>query len=519
MSFSPTPEQQAIYTAWTGTKKSLMIDALAGTGKTTTLVGLSEVMEQGKKEETLVLVFNKKNKEEMAAKFPRRYDVMTLSGLGYRALSRGLNRKLQLNSDKNAAILKSLLDGVPKESLPREIWSDTMALVSTAKTAGYVPEDWTDKLHPLVSDIDADELFESWCDERFITPSPELFNLVRQVLSESIRRGLDEAVIDFDDMIYLSVLGAGAYRRYPVVLVDEAQDLSRLNHLQLKKSLDFLGRLVVVGDPRQAIYAFRGAHSKSMGEIRNLRREDQWVDLSLSVTFRCPHSVVRKAQAHVPHYIAHESNPEGEVLNYANDSRTWGVETLPAGKVAILCRNNAPLMKAAFRLISTGHGCQFLGRDLGKNLLRLLETISGKGNKALDLVLNDIAAWERKELEKAAALKKSALVDHISDRAECFRAVAEFHKVTDLATFREALTALFESSTGRFTLATGHKAKGLEWPTVVHLDPWRIPSPFALKAEEFGNPGPLEQEKNLRYVLETRAQKSLILANLADFEP
>ena len=47
---------------------------------------------------------------------------------------------------------------------------------------------------------------------------------------------------------------------------------------------------------------------------------------------------------------------------------------------------------------------------------------------------------------------------------------------------------------GTIRLLTGHKAKGLEFPTVFHLDPW-------LCRDE-------EQDLNLRYVIQTRAMES-----------
>ena len=48
--------------------------------------------------------------------------------------------------------------------------------------------------------------------------------------------------------------------------------------------------------------------------------------------------------------------------------------------------------------------------------------------------------------------------------------------------------------TGTIMLLTGHKAKGLEWNTVYHLDPWLL--------------GEGEQEQNLAYVILTRAMDS-----------
>jgi superfamily I DNA/RNA helicase len=61
---------------------------------------------------------------------------------------------------------------------------------------------------------------------------------------------------------------------------------------------------------------------------------------------------------------------------------------------------------------------------------------------------------------------------------------------------------------GPIQLLSGHKAKGLEWPVVYHLDPHRIPSPWSRDGEA------LEQELNIRYVIETRAKEALYLVRL-----
>lgn len=73
---------------------------------------------------------------------------------------------------------------------------------------------------------------------------------------------------------------------------------------------------------------------------------------------------------------------------------------------------------------------------------------------------------------------------------------------------------MFSKDSLRITLATGHKAKGLEWPTVIHLDPWRVPSKYAKQALSEGHTIPMEQDLNLRYVIETRTMQKLILGDL-----
>jgi superfamily I DNA/RNA helicase len=79
------------------------------------------------------------------------------------------------------------------------------------------------------------------------------------------------------------------------------------------------------------------------------------------------------------------------------------------------------------------------------------------------------------------------------------------------------LKRVFSRENGEVTLSTVHKAKGLEWPLVAHLDPWRIPSKQAQMAAAAGDMSQLEQEYNLKYVAETRTKHTLINASMEDF--
>jgi superfamily I DNA/RNA helicase len=117
-------------------------------------------------------------------------------------------------------------------------------------------------------------------------------------------------------------------------------------------------------------------------------------------------------------------------------------------------------------------------------------------------VLMAITEWEEEALKKKK--KKGSVVD----RAECLRVFA--YNGDTLAAAIAYAESLFKSS-GPVSLLSGHKAKGLEWPVVFHLDPHRIPSPYAEGAEE------MEQELNVRYVIETRAKESLFLVTMEGF--
>ena len=99
-------------------------------------------------------------------------------------------------------------------------------------------------------------------------------------------------------------------------------------------------------------------------------------------------------------------------------------------------------------------------------------------------VLSSIDSWiAAKEGSKSA-----------NDLGDCMRIFAQESRTLAEAIARAEFVLRQD---GPITLITGHKAKGLEWDTVYHLDPWLI---------GMGNHS--EQEQNLRYVIQTRAKET-----------
>lgn len=98
-------------------------------------------------------------------------------------------------------------------------------------------------------------------------------------------------------------------------------------------------------------------------------------------------------------------------------------------------------------------------------------------------LLHEIETWHQEKLSRQST--------SAGDIADCMRVFAGFGQTLAQAT--SYADHLFKQ-TGTLQLLTGHKAKGLEWPTVYHLDPFLI--------------GETEQELNLRYVIQTRAMET-----------
>ena len=512
----PTEEQEAALAATRGSSASLMLDALAGTGKTSTLGMLSHQV----KGPALALAFNRSIAEELRNKFPGNFEVKTMNGLGYGALRRALPKvaKWELDSKKLGKLI-SKIDKERKLKLSSEDWDSVRRLVQRAQLAGLRPGELaaSEGLCP-----DSPENWDELAEDCWIAQDDKerLCEVAYAVLVDSndlVERGL----ISFDDQVYWPIVNDAKFTKYQTVLVDEAQDLNGLNHAALARSVD--RRLIVCGDPRQSIYGFRGSVNDSMGRIRGVRSD--WTDLGLTMTFRCPEVVVERQLWHVPRFRAAASNAVGRVENWrsaALGEESWDFSRLMALRredrkdtIGILCRNNAPLFGLAFKLLRKHIGAVMLGNDLAKGLLALSRKIEKDDKVGVREFLAKLAEWQQTEVSLAESNGHDERVAGIVDRAECLRAVAS--NVADVGALRVALEKLFAQTEGVVQLGSIHRSKGLEWDIVLHLDPWRVPSKYAKKRAKEGDDRELQQEWNLKYVCETRTRYALVEANLEDF--
>lgn len=499
MPHTPTDEQSAAISA-ASAEGSLMISAYAGCAKSSTL----EMMAPRIADASLALAFNKKIAQEIGARLPPNFQTKTLNALGHGAWSRRLGRGLKIVERKTGLLVTEIAKSA-KVGLSSEQWDWTRQTVHKAMAAGLLPQA---ARFPEGQGLLQDSP-EEWTNLAFEAGVPQdecdlVCDLARRVLIEDIEMAL-RGEISFDDQVYCPTVLGAPWAKFPTIMVDESQDLSPLNHRQLALSLRLGGRLIAVGDSRQAIYAFRGADAESMSNLRGL--SEGWTDLPLTLTFRCPHEIVKRQQDHAPGFRAAPSNLRGRIVDLRESPDGWD---LPQGALTVLCRNNAPLLSLAFKLLRNGIGCQMLGRDIGKGLQALLRKLTDPEDSA-DIVREKIQAWMDREVSLAEANGRAALADSVTDRGECLLTVLE-SGAPDARGLAALLEALFAKTAGQVTLSSIHRAKGLEWPQVLHLDPWRLPS----KAAKRAGGSALEQEWNLKYVCETRTKEILLLANLED---
>jgi DNA helicase II / ATP-dependent DNA helicase PcrA len=372
-----TNEQQNFKNAVTeNPEKSFILQALAGTGKTFTLLEACPTDHA-----VLALAFNKRIANELQDKFPANADCMTFNGFGHRTWSKYLGRRPQVNTSKTYQITKDLLEEIGEEWAWKNM-SDLMNLVGMAKTAGIVPSDTTVQ-HICLTPDDPQVWYDMCDDEDYDT---RLIELAREILRRSIKEAL-VGIIDFADQLYMPVVFRAPWPRgkYPTMIIDEAQDLNPLQHEMIRLTQK-KGRIIAAGDRKQAIYGWRGATENSMDELKEMFSAEEF---PLTLTWRCPKAVVQTARRWAPAYTAADSAAEGSVTNHGFD---WEMHQITSDSV-ILCRNNKHLFILAMKMMAAGISCRMEGRDIGKGLKRIVNDLIKSNNEEVEILLKKVKQW------------------------------------------------------------------------------------------------------------------------------
>ena len=204
------------------------------------------------------------------------------------------------------------------------------------------------------------------------------------------------------------------------------------------------------------------------------------------------------AKQFVPHIEASDTAEDGEVLN----PKDWSVESFSDDDL-IVCRNTAPLIQLAYKCIAEGVKVTVMGRDIGKGLVNVVKKANGKRNTDFKTFVRKLDTWKVRQISKAGddEAKQAAIMDKV----DCIEILsAGLGDEPTVAGLIAAIERIFSDDVRGTTLATVHKAKGLEAPRVFILEPSLMPSRWARQ------PWQQEQEANLQYVAVTRALETLV---------
>lgn len=320
----------------------------------------------------------------------------------------------------------------------------------------------------------------------------------RELMSLSFKAARDDGNIDFDDMLFMPVALNLNFYPQDYIFCDEAQDTNPMRREILRRCCrtNGLTRVFAVGDPKQAIYGFTGATNDAMDLIK---KEFNSVELYLNVSYRCSKAVLPEVQGIVPYFEVHPNNNEGDVFDVNLE------EALPilTARDAILCRNVAPLVSLAFKLISRGRACHVLGSEIGQGLISLVKKM---GSTDLADLTDKLTAWRDREMNIALSKDQEQKAANINDRAECIftlmDSLPENYRTVSALLCR--IDSLFKDDEPTLCLSSMHKSKGGEWDNVVIYREELMPSPWARQSWQ------REQESNLEYVAKTRTMNYLM---------
>lgn len=516
----PSKYQKAIFDWITektkAPKAALIVDAKAGSGKTTTIEDALKLIPSNQK--VVFLAFNKHIAEELERRTKGSDQVLpsTLSAFGWAACRKAYpwSKKDIIDHCHSAGLpipdfkfhssgpalddkkVPNLVDQVLPKKEDRDKWKgDIVDLIRFKKQ--YYSEDENGKFNgPAIEEIAAKHEIDIPTGEdgaRFMAAATDVWK----------RSIADTKIMDFADQVFFP-----AWKHLPLAdkrknlagyqpewcMVDETQDLSMTEASFVKR---IAPRTICVGDPHQSIYLFKGSDPSSMMKLKATLGADQ---LPLSISYRCPKAVIAEAQKIVPTIEASPTAKEGSV-----DTIKWNAIAATAKPGSyVLCRTTAPLVQEALRMIAQGKKASVKGKDIGVSVGKLIEKVNKKGSDSTPIAdfHKTLQEFLESEMKRLAASKKEHLIPGLEDKIETIHALSSGAKV--VGDIRKRVDEIFskDDSPG-VTFSSIHKSKGLEADHIFIMRPDLLPHPKATGADQ------LVQEMNLKYVAITRSKDRL----------
>jgi superfamily I DNA/RNA helicase len=465
-SLAPTKEQEAIVAA-ARQDRNIAINAFAGTGKTTTLGMVAEALPRKR---ILYLAFNKAIAEEAKRRMPSNVDARTFHSLAFRAMRPDMKRlegrlhggfvadllglsSLTINNYPfyPSQVGRAVLGTVFKFCLSKDPLIEAHHVVPPHE---MLPTSVPDSLKQLI-DKSGPEIDEY---KRFIKESAN-------TLWDRMSDRNSNVPITHDTYVKQWALQNPKIDT-DVILFDEAQDASGL-------FIDIVGRQrhaqrIWVGDRHQQIYEWRGA-------INALDLVDVNERLYLTESWRFHQRIADAAT------IVLRALGETKPLIGRGGSSTNADQ-------AFLCRTNIGALQTYVDLVERHNSVRL---DNAKDLISLIDDcealMNGRPQGSFALFKDWKALVEHAQSPQGGDLRP--LVDAI-ERYSC-----------------QGLRRMLERGLverASITVATIHRAKGLEWDKVTIIDDWARIKKYQDDPAEW----------RLLYVAITRARKDLVLSDV-----
>jgi len=489
--------------------RSLMVKAGAGSGKTSTIVAAAQMIPVNVR--AIFLAFNKDIATELGRKLPKHVHSKTLNSLGW-----GICKRFADGVNGSPIEFKDFTNGYKHHNLIRELFTKPEVkeygvyvrwVVSMCQSLGVVPAGRDDVVGVSEyddSDADLNAIVERFAYDLPLPARSKVFAMARVVLNKTIDNVIQ---VNFDEQKYFPVIMpemAGLAPKYDVVMIDEVQDVNDVDLALIKMILKPNGLVVGVGDNRQSIYGFRGADTQATAKFQAAFNADE---LPLSISYRCAARIVAEACKIYPELEAAPNAIEGVVSNMGSYENV-----VFEGGDMVICRNNAPTITLAYRLIADRIPVFVKGRDIGRNLITVIEKIDAVDVPDLARELRDWVRIQESIIRENNPDDEDS-VQRLNDRYDSIMVFITHNTDGLVKTVIADIEELFSTRTkdsdddrlmeGKVVLSSIHKSKGLEATRVYILDR------FLIGMRATTGSWQMEQENNLAYVATTRAKEAL----------
>lgn len=500
--FVPSKYQQGIFDFIQHGNGNAVINALAGSGKTSTIVNAVKLIPSTCN--ALFIAFNKEIVKELEKKLAgvKNVQVKTLHSLGLLMIRRNLGTNIEIDEYKYRTFIKKNIKQLSSADFD--------------KMTTKLMQQYTDNVIQL---CDLGRYNLAQCEKDLLQVSarhdiPIIDDECNAVLNVMKWGRENTTSIDFTDMVWLpyeltlNPIGL----QYDYIFIDECQDLNAAQRELFLRCFRRGTRFIAVGDKKQAIYSFAGADAESFAKLQNLPNT---TTLPLPISYRCPKKVVNLANQFVDTMECREGAPDGEIVHNVS------IKDIHDGDM-VLCRTKMPLIKLYMRYLRMGVKSYLRGQDIGLNLLRMVD-------KTEQIVLNvslqkdgvfarlyDDLFEERNRLmiKRGMDLEDATLSNQIMNKYDSIKALEILAEgLTSARDLHDRIENVFAESADGVCLSTIHKAKGLEANNVYILCKTLMPSRLATQDWE------KEQEQNLMYVAYTRAKYKLGFVSETEISP
>lgn len=548
MDFKPSTYQQDILDFFLNNPQSnMLVNALAGSGKSTTACMLSE----HSKTSDLYIAFNASVVEEFKKKIKNpKTKVMTMHSLAYSIMLYNVEQESKDSGEKPKGFgsqrskrIVSLDNFKPHKILDEEITKRYGRYIEFAKRV-FLKDNYVNlynlcrlTLTDMSSNKDVSRLindhvlFLYYGDEGYSAPDiSEITSTLKILDTKSKQQFETQGVIDFTDMLWITFnklkydnWEVPYWALYTNIYCDEVQDFSNIQLNFLKFIKRTKGRYVFIGDFHQAIYNFAGANAQAFNQIPKMFAPVETFDLP--ICYRCAKS-----------HLSRVNREYGIPILPCDDAPMGFVKTIDKNKISeyakagdmVISRKNKWIAEVVLDLARNGTPIFIEDKEMVGAIKRqilsskctsvgtlekfLQKVISNYNKKLFEIVSKNVHDGgneeERLEAVLEAVAETNSKIDNTSFLLEILEGYLENHASSDsISKFSNFIDKLLNTipSPNCVRLCSIHKAKGLEATNVFVLNEAKINYDFRNSKEQN------IQEKNLSYIATTRAKEGLYL--------